>query len=207
VDNGDVRNLNRLIALSDGIFAIAMTLLILDVRVAPGLDAEEFRSALGDALPSLGAYALSFTILGAFWRDHRRILQRARRLDPFTMRLTLMGLGAIAVVPFPTSMLAEYAAQPQAVAVYAGTVVVIDLLQLALFLSLWRRPELSHPVPDHAAWGIVLDLGVTVLVFAATVPIAFHSPTAALWSWLALVPLKTLIGRRERAAARRARDG
>ncbi|MFJ5223442.1 TMEM175 family protein [Streptomyces sp. NPDC088400] len=199
--SADMRSPDRLIALSDGIFAIAMTLLVLDVHVAAGLDADGFRRAVHDSLPHLGAYALSFTILAGFWRDQRQILQLARQVDGLTLRLALTGLGAIALTPFPTAMLSEYASRPLAVAVYAVTVVVIDLLQLALFLTIWRRPWMAHPVPDHVGRNILADLGTSILVFGASAPIAFASPTAALYTWLALVPVKIMLGRRQRAQA------
>ncbi|MFD5116121.1 TMEM175 family protein [Streptomyces sp. NPDC058391] len=197
----DEKSPDRLIALSDGIFAIAMTLLVLDIHVAAGLDADGFRDAVRGSLPALGAYALSFTILAALWREHRRILRLARRVDGLSLRLALAGLGAIALVPFPTTMLSEYASQPLAVAVYASTICVIDLLELAVFLTIWRRPQMAHPISDRVARNILTDLGTTVLVFAATVPIAFVSPTAALWTWLSLVPIKIALGRRERSRA------
>ncbi|WP_434587479.1 TMEM175 family protein [Streptomyces sp. A5-4] len=75
-DSGaDQENPDRLIALSDGISATAMTLLVLDIRVTTDLDTADFRQMPHDPLPKIGAYALSFTILAALWRDHRRIHQ------------------------------------------------------------------------------------------------------------------------------------
>ncbi|NDZ77655.1 DUF1211 domain-containing protein [Streptomyces sp. SID10853] len=194
----DRKSPERLVALSDGIFAIAMTLLVLDIRVKEGLDAAAFRDAVHRLLPALGAYALSFTILAGFWRDHRRILNLAHRVDGLTLRFALTGLGAIALVPFPTTLLSDYASQPLAVACYAVTVAVIDLLELALFLTIWRRPWTARPISAGVGRNIVLDLGSTVLVFGATVPVAFVSPRAAMWTWLVLVPVKLALGRRER---------
>lgn len=187
----DGRSPERLIALSDGIFAIAMTLLVLDLRVPPGLSPEAFRDEVGQWLPDLGAYALSFAILGGFWRDQRRILRWAEEVDGLVLRVALAGLGAIALVPFPTTMLSEYASQPLAVALYAATVVLVDLLQLALLLTIRRRVPGAGP-------GIAADLLATVVVFGVSVSIAYAvSPTAAIWSWLVLVPAKAVIGRRE----------
>lgn len=186
----------RLIALSDGIFAIAMTLLVLDIHVPTGLDTDGFRGAVGDWLPKLGAYALSFTILAGFWRDHRRILHMIKRVDALSERLTLAGLGVIALVPFPTALLSEYASRPLAVAFYALTIAVVDVLQLALFLSVREQLHADHPLAGRAGRNVVADLSATVLVFGVTVPIAFVSPVAAMWSWLVLVPVKIVIGRR-----------
>ncbi|MFD4791089.1 TMEM175 family protein, partial [Streptomyces sp. NPDC058459] len=194
----DARNLARLITLSDGIFAIAMTLLVLDIHVTGGLDAAGFRHMVYDLLPHIGAYALSFAILAGFWRDHRRILRLAHRVEGLSLRLALAGLGAIALLPFPTTLLSEYASEPLAVALYSATVIVIDLLQLALLLTLRRDRRPARGGGPYGDRGIVTDLTVTVVVFGATVPIAFASPRAALWTWLVLIPLRFTFGRRAR---------
>ncbi|MFE3743807.1 TMEM175 family protein [Streptomyces sp. NPDC059134] len=194
----DETRLNRLTALSDGIFAIAMTLLVLDIQVTAGLDTAGFHSMVRGLFSHVGAYALSFTIIAGVWRDHHRILGLARGLDALSGRLVLMGLGVIALLPFPTTLLSEYASQPLSVAVYACTIIVIDLLQLALLLSIRRAPGTARPDVRRTGRNIAADLGSTALVFGATVPVAFLvSPAAALWCWLVLIPLKVALGRHE----------
>ncbi|MFJ8884854.1 TMEM175 family protein [Streptomyces sp. NPDC102402] len=196
---GDEKITERLTALSDGIFAIAMTLLVLDVRVPPGLSAGGFREAVVDVLPDLGAYALSFMILAAFWRDHRRIMELVPRFDALPLRFALIWLGAIALIPFPTSLLSEYASEPLAVAVYAGAVSVTNLLELAVLRTGLRRSWPKDHAAERTARSIADDLAGTALVFGATVPLAYaFSPATAMWSWLALVPVKAVLGRRSR---------
>ncbi|WP_434587480.1 hypothetical protein [Streptomyces sp. A5-4] len=114
-------------------------------------------------------------------------------MDALTLRLSLVCLGTIALPPFPTTMLSEYASQPLAVVSYASIIVVIDPLLLAIFLSVWRRPRMAHPVPRHVGRKIVTDLVSNVVVFGATMPIAFVSPAAAMWSWLSLAPIKWVL--------------
>ncbi|MFC9645235.1 TMEM175 family protein [Streptomyces mirabilis] len=80
-------------ALSDGIYAIAMTLLVINVAIPAHLDDAAFHKALSDALPHLGAFALSFTLIAGFWRDHRRILTALPAEQAVITRLTLLGLG------------------------------------------------------------------------------------------------------------------
>ncbi|WP_406246524.1 TMEM175 family protein [Streptomyces anulatus] len=195
---------DRLITLSDGIFAIAMTLLALEVRVAPDLDSEQFHDALREAVPQLAAYALSFLILSIFWRDQRQILLMSAKTGGLPQHLALAVLGMIALVPFPTSILAEYGArEPLAVAMYAATICLIDLLQLAMFATLRGR----HGVRGVGEWrDTAADLGETIVVFGASVPIAFFAPQAAMWCWLALFPAKAALGRRERLRGTR-QDG
>ncbi|MFJ6808195.1 TMEM175 family protein [Streptomyces anulatus] len=195
---------DRLITLSDGIFAIAMTLLALEVRVAPDMDSEQFHDALRETVPQLAAYALSFLILSIFWRDQRQILLMSAKTGGLPQHLALAVLGMIALIPFPTSILAEYGArEPLAVAMYAATICLIDLLQLAMFATLRGR----HGVRGVGEWrDTAADLGATIVVFGASVPIAFFAPQAAMWCWLALFPVKAFLGRREQLRGTR-QDG
>ncbi|MEU0132029.1 TMEM175 family protein [Streptomyces sp. NPDC006289] len=200
---GEEKSAERLTALSDGIFAIAMTLLALDVRVPPGLSASGFRDAVGDVLPNLGAYALSFWILAAFWQDHRRIVRLVPRLQGVSLRLALVWLGAIALIPFPTALLSEYASEPLAVAVYAGAVCATNLLELAVLRTGMKGSGPCDAATEDTAGSVAADLLCTALVFGAGPPLAYAvSPAAAMWSWLALVPVKIALGRRGRRRAR-----
>ncbi len=182
---------DRLIALSDGIFAIAMTLLVLDVSVPDGLDHAGFARALHQAWPHLGTYALSFALIGAVWRDHRRIFHLVRRADGRVSRLNLTLLGFSALLPFPTALLADYGGtEPLAVTLYAAIVAIINLLLLALFLTVRRDEGLrTRPVEGRAAQGTIADFAGTVLIAAASVVVAFTvSADAGLLTWLAALP-------------------
>lgn len=195
----------RLLALSDGVFAIAMTLLALDLTLPAGLDPAGFEHALGDVMPNVWAYALSFLVIAAFWRGHHQIFRYVREVDGTVIRLGLLSLGLVALMPFPTTLLAEYGDLSQSVAVYSGTVAAMGATQLALAVTLWKRPWLgSVALPDPVARNDVADLASTVLVFAVAVPLAFISPTGAKLWWAVLLVVKPVTGRRgkrRRAAA------
>ncbi|KIF68666.1 hypothetical protein HY68_08495 [Streptomyces sp. AcH 505] len=197
----DERNVVRLIALSDGIFAIAMTLLVLDIHVTPDLDGPHFQDMVEDLLPHIGAYALSFAILAGFWRDHRRILQLAQRVEGLSLRLSLAGLGAIALLPFPTTLLSEYASQTLSVVIYAATVIVIDLLQIAVLRTIHYQPRAAGSGPEPAHRNLITDLVSNVVVFGAALLIAFASPRGALWTLVLLVPLRFVLAHRARKRA------
>ncbi|MFJ9692557.1 TMEM175 family protein [Kitasatospora sp. NPDC101183] len=194
---------DRLLALSDGIYAIAMTLLVLDVKVPEGLDEKAFRDAMGNLGPQVAAYGLSFYVLAAFWRDHRRLFLLVRRLDTSLLRLTMASLGAVALLPFPTALLADYPDEPAAVSLYATVIVVIVALHLAIAAMLWRREHLqAEPISDTLGRAVLRDLAATIIVFGLSVPIAWLSPTAAQWTWLRLIPAKIISGRGLRSAMR-----
>ncbi|MFF4130875.1 TMEM175 family protein [Streptomyces mirabilis] len=194
----------RLIALSDGIYAIAMTLLVINVAIPAHLDDAAFHKALSDALPHLGAFALSFTLIAGFWRDHRRILT-VRPTEPAVItRLTLLGLGLVALLPFPTALLAEYASQPETVTLYAVAMAAIHAVHATLLLLTQRQ---VHPSPASSAAAarrrFTAQLGSSVLIFGLSVPLAFVNTAAAMWFWLTLVPAHHILGRHPRPLPQR----
>ncbi|MET8676649.1 TMEM175 family protein [Streptomyces sp. NPDC004647] len=200
---GGGKGAERLEALSDGVFAIAMTLLVLDVSVPTGLDEAEFHEALRETLPNLGAYALSFAVIAEFWTDHRRILRAFPTVDGRVTGLTLLGLGLIALLPFPTALLAEYGDESLVVAIYSGSVAMTNAVHLALLLT-------SHSLLTPATERITVnarrldaaDLGATVVVFGIAVPLAFASPELAKLFWITLIPAKLAVGHQQRRISR-----
>ena len=182
---------DRLIALSDGIFAIAMTLLVLNISVPSGLDHAHFRSSLHDTWSAIGAYALTFAITAGRWRDHRRIFQLVRRTNAAVVRLTLALLGMVALLPFPTALLSEYGGtEPLAILYYAATMGVLNMLQLALFLAVCADERLqARAISDRLVQAMVLDFGTSTVIAALAIVAAFTaSPTAGLLIWLAAIP-------------------
>ncbi|WP_454335872.1 TMEM175 family protein [Streptomyces glaucescens] len=189
----------RLLALADGVFAIAITLLALDISVPRGLDGAQYHEALRDLLPDLGAYALSVLVLGGFWHGHRKIFGLVRELDGQLIALSLLGLGVAALLPFPTRLLSEYGREPASVAIYAATVAALGATHLALVAVLARRPWLRGGEELEEDFGAqALDLGATVAVFLLTIPLTLVFGAAAAWFWLLLAPLKAFLGRRAR---------
>ncbi|WP_081238715.1 TMEM175 family protein [Streptomyces viridosporus] len=187
--------------LADGVFAIAITLLVLDISVPQGLNSEEFHQALGDTLPNLGAYGISLAVLAGFWRDHRAIFRPVQQVDGNVIGLTVLGLGLAALLPFPTALVSEYGDEPASVVIYSVAVASLGAVHLALAVLIARRPWLrggAAPVRDEVLYAV--DLGVTVVVFLVTIPLALLVGSAAMWWWLVLVPLKVWLGRRENAA-------
>ncbi len=192
----------RLTALADGVYAIAITLLAIDIKLPDGLDPAEYRRQLHDLVPEVGAYALSFVVLAAFWRDHHRLFLNVRRVDGLVIRLTLLGLGVAALLPFPTSLIAEYGDEPSAVTIYSAAVAVLGSVQLTLLLVVWKRPWLqAEPLPDRLAHAYLTDLAATVVIFAATAPLSFLIGSRAVWGWLLMIPVKFLSGRWSRSAS------
>ncbi|AIS01670.1 TMEM175 family protein [Streptomyces glaucescens] len=188
----------RLIALADGVFAIAITLLVLDLAVPRDLDSGQYHEALRELLPDLGAYALSVLVLGGFWHGHRTIFRWVRQVDGQLVALSLLGLGAAALVPFPTRLISDYGREPVSVAIYAGAVAALGATHVALVALLARRPWLRGPEAPEGFAHHILDLSATVVVFLVSIPLTLVLGAAAAWCWLLLAPVKVFLGRRAR---------
>lgn len=149
---------DRVLAFSDAVFAIALTLLTLDLRLPSGLHGKAFTEGLHSLLPALGAYALSFFVLAQLWLAHHRIFGIVAQVNRAILVRNLFFLSLIAIMPFPVSLLSEYHERP--VAVYA----VAFIAAMEIQRRLWRyvtRPEqqrlLKDPVPDEVRTGFGND--------------------------------------------------
>jgi uncharacterized membrane protein len=98
----------RLEAFSDGVFAIAITLLIIEIGVPHITGEETLSAALRDLWPSYGAYVLSFVMIGIYWANHHSLFRLFVRTDHYFLMLNVFFLMAIAFLPFPTAVLGEY---------------------------------------------------------------------------------------------------
>jgi uncharacterized membrane protein len=174
-----------------------MTLLTLSLRLPATTTDHRVGKALEDALPSVYSYALTFTIIGLYWLAHHRMFRYICRLDVVLLVLNLATLGVVAFVPFPTSVLGDHGDTTVAVVFYASTMAVLGALVSALwgYASHEHRLILAETPPGfvrHSLWrGLVVPA-----VFAASIPIAFASPSAAEWFWFTIVLARLVLRRR-----------
>jgi len=198
----DQYQVGRLLALSDGVFAIAMTLLVLGIPVpqlANPSDAD-LQAALQTALPAVGSFALSFVLVGVYWMGHRRLLNGVVRTDERLTWLNLLMLLLVCIVPFTAALLSRYGNRATAVILYATNLALLGLLSLALRLQSWRLVA-ELPSRREREGTIVISL-VGIAVFAVSIPIALRSPDLAKYSWLLLPVAGGLVGRRLRNLGR-----
>ncbi len=133
---------DRTVALSDGVFAIALTLLVLTIPEIESPD--DLWGQLRDNLPAFGAYALSFVVLAALWRQHHVFVRDVTRIDGRLTSLNLLYLGIVAIVPYPTGLLAEHGEEPASVVVYAAALAAVTLVA-ALMVIYTQRAGLAPP--------------------------------------------------------------
>ena len=128
---GNGRDTNRLEAFSDGVIAIAITLLVLEIRVPEAHGAAELWRALRELWPAYLGYLISFLIIGIMWANHHTIFRYINRTDHYLVVINLLLLLCIAFIPFPTALLAEYLGHPEEQVggiVYSGAFFVTTLV-------------------------------------------------------------------------------
>lgn len=183
----------RLISFSDGIFSIAMTLLVLGIAVPQETPIEDVSQSVESLWPQLFAFFLSFAVLGLFWLVHHRVFALIDRVDSQLLVLNLVLLALVSLLPFPTALLGEHGEARISTVAYALNV---GLLSFAVAFTA-RHAELAGlsievPEEERTDWFVRWVPGS---VFLVSVPIAFVDPTWAQLSWLALVPLNIVVHR------------
>ncbi len=123
-------------AFSDGVIAVAITLLVLDIQVPTDLQHHSLAHELGRNWPHYAAYVVSFITIGIIWVNHHAMIGRLRETDHAILLLNLLLLMSIAVLPFATKLMAEYVnkgkGQHLAAGIYAGSFLAMSLLFSAL---------------------------------------------------------------------------
>ena len=191
------RDRDRIVNLSDGIFAIAIILLVLDITV-PDIPENMVPSQLPGALLSLWpkylGYILSFVGISAFWLIHHSIFRPIRSYDRILLYLNFLFLMVVAFVPFPTSLLGEYGDHQLPVAIYAATLAVGRLLLTAIHWYSTRDDRLLDGPQDPATVRFFLIRGLTIpTIFLLSIGISFFSVSVAIWTWLVMLAVDALV--------------
>lgn len=122
---------NRLEALTDGVFAIAMTLLVLELRISEAaghLSSSELMTAIIGLFPNFLAYVISFAILGIFWVGHHNFFHLVKRVDRPFLWVNIFGLLFVSLIPFSAALLGRYGSEPVSIIVYALNLTLAGLV-------------------------------------------------------------------------------
>jgi uncharacterized membrane protein len=184
---------SRIVAFSDGVFAIAITLLVLTINIPEELPAN---TTVGELIEDQNrdfiAYAISFAVVGKLWLTHHRFFSAVERFDGVLMGLNLVYLGWIVLVPFTSAVLGDYGENSTGVITYALVMVAVSLTFHAQLMYAYRndliRPELRE---IERRLAVPSNLVVTA-VFVLSIPVALVSPVAATAMW----PVIFFTGRR-----------
>ena len=182
---------DRVIFFSDAVYAIAITLLVIDLRLPAGaaeLDSAALARTLWSMWPQLLSYMLSFLVIGTFWSNHHRKFRYINRFDGRLMWINLLLLMVIAFIPFPTAVIGE-SGNATATILYAGTIVAASLLTVLLWWYAQARGLIRADASPHTRrMGWIAPLSIAV-VFGLSIPLAFYDADWAKYFWLLLVPI------------------
>jgi uncharacterized membrane protein len=172
---------NRLEAFSDGVFAIAITLLVLDIHVP-----EAGEGSLGHELlaqwPSYAAYVVSFITIGIIWINHHAAFSRLREVDHSILICNLLLLMSVGILPFTTSLMAAYlkedSGESLAAAIYGASYLLMGLVFVMTNRQiLLERPELcEEEIEPEEARNILHFVALGLIPYAVAVALAFVSP-------------------------------
>ena len=189
-DEAAEEGMGRILALSDGVFAIAITLLILEISIPATTDDSGLTKALLGLWPQYLAYVLSFLLIARFWVTHHQAFRLIGRYDAVLVWLNLLLLMFVAFLPFPTAVLGEHNGSPVAAVLYGATVVVAGMASTAYWWYASGRGRLLRPDVGRAQVRAIRARGLAAPVFfALTLPVAAFAPYAAeiLWFLVFLV--------------------
>lgn len=187
--------LGRIISLSDGIFAFAITLLILNIVVAEGTSNESLASVLAGLWPKYLSFLISFVVIGAYWVHHVRQMRFLRRYDSRLIWINLLFLLFIVMIPFSTSVLSGFYG-PLPVIVYAANIACAGYMSVIL----WAYATYKHRLVDVNLGSIQLKRGIILrlvppVVFTLSIGIALIDSSAAQYSWISIIVFSAIIQR------------
>jgi len=168
----------RLEALSDGVFAVALTLLVLDIHV-PQSDRGHLVNELLARLPHLFAFALSFLIVAFYWTAHHVLFNSIRRSNRVLLWINCGHLFFVALLPFSTGVLAEYGSEPIAVVVYGVNIIMCSLTLIALWIYAARNGLIIEELSERNVRVVIYRLAVNPIVCVLALCVAFVSPLGA----------------------------
>jgi uncharacterized membrane protein len=194
----------RTLTFSDGMFAIAMTLLVVGIAVptlSDGDSVDELADAINDLSSSIISFFISFAVIGRYWIAHHQFFSLLGRIDQGLVGINLVYLAFVAFLPFPTALLGNYFENPLSVAIYAGAVAIVSGMEVVLFRHAYRGGLLARPLtPEVYRWGALMSLS-PVIFFAASMPVAFLNTTLAVATWFLAIPFQVVANRWKPAGA------
>lgn len=190
-------SLDRMVFFSDGVFAIALTLLALDLKLPTGIPPEGLDDALVGALPQLLAYALSFLIIARTWLHHHADFAGIAGFSVNLGRLNLALLFFVAMLPGPTSVLSEYGDDPTPwpSVLYAANIVALYLTMTAIWWYAKHTGLMNRETVARRYRRVLIARVGGASVFLASIPAAFALEAWTPLLWLLLVPVSWLTRR------------
>jgi uncharacterized membrane protein len=180
---------NRLEAFSDGVFAIAITLLVLELGV-PQSSVDDPMGAIAAEWPSYVAYLVSFASVGAIWLEHNTITEHLRNTDTVFIRLNLLLLLVVSFLPFPTGLLSQYhghlGAERVAVTLYGVTLFAASVMISVLWHHAMREQLVREDLDAADALTLSRRLNPSLIAYVVLIGTGLLVPRVALFGYLGI---------------------
>jgi uncharacterized membrane protein len=184
----DRTDFGRIVAFTDGVMAVAITLLVLNLEV-PDVRPDDLDEALRELDGSFLAYVLTFALVGRFWVIHHNLFEKLHSFDRTLMTLNLIFLALIALMPFSAQLYDVYTSRPAAAAVLGATLGLVALVNGVMTAHVLRRGFVHEDRREETEPSLTVGFGLTA-VFLISVPAAFLSVHIAEALWISTVVLR-----------------
>jgi uncharacterized membrane protein len=176
---------DRVVAFTDGVFAIIITILVLEVSVPSNLSEQSLRDALDETGATLIAWVISFLLVGMYWVSHRDLFVRVRVVNRDLVWLNLIFLLPVSLIPFAAAVLGEYHDEPIALHVYGFVLIAANLARVGLFHYVSTRPALlwEPGTPHTRRVGLAISAAPIALYLVAML-LAGPAPSISLIVYL-----------------------
>jgi TMEM175 potassium channel family protein len=172
----------RVLALSDGVFAIIITLLVLEIHVPELTGGQDLREALREIRPSFVGFLITFVVTAIAWAGHRDLFAHIRRTDRALVWLNLVYLLPLSLLPFGAALISRYEQETVALTLYGVQLLLIAIARLIVWLYATNRPHLLYePIARRTKTVGVLIAAVPAALYVLAILIAGSAPTASLW--------------------------
>jgi uncharacterized membrane protein len=173
---------HRIEALTDGIYAVAMTLLVIELKLPTPETITSHGgliSAMGHLIPKFIAWLISFFVLALFWLGNHRLFQYVRHVDGKLVALCILQLGAVSLMPFASSLSGEYVMLLIAQIFYSGMMALLGVCAMFVTRYIYRHPELCHPaMPQGTYRAAMFRLWMLVAISLAAIIVGRYLPSA-----------------------------
>jgi uncharacterized membrane protein len=182
--DGNEIEFSRIVAFSDGVFAIAITLLVLNLSLGADVPRDEIAEAIWDQRGNFLAYGISFAVIGRFWLVHHRFFSEVRAFNNRLLSLNMLYLAFIVLIPFSSEVLGEYGGETASVVIYAIN------LSACVWIGMWMIGD-AHRAGLTSGDALArrenrVRASFIAGVFIASIPLAFVAPDWAPLLWLVL---------------------
>jgi uncharacterized membrane protein len=175
---------SRIVAFSDGVFSIAITLLVLSLTIKSDLSEGELSQALWAQRENLLAYAISFAVIGRFWLVHHRFFGEVTAFDSRLIALNMFYLGWIVLIPFSSQVLGDYGGQTPSVVLYSCNLAGVVLIGMWMVADA-QRAALTTIDAESQRENLIRS-GWIAGVFLLSIPVAYVDAHVVPYMWLVL---------------------